>query len=167
MELLVSSIISIITEFQKDAFFGIKGRIRIIRLRKKLKQSIFKEILKKYGNEVFYNDLDHFLTDNDVICNIIRNCINTSVSDYQSKGQTTLYYIQLFIEQHPRYSRYHYEIRLLIQKYFNVIYSTLNESNNDETRIICNLTKEHAHGLSAELLRVEETVNSKGLLILP
>ena len=160
MELLVSSIISIITEFQKDAFFGIKGKIRIIRLKKKLKQSISREILNKYGNEVFYNDLDHFLTDNDVICNIIRNCINTSVFDYQSKGQTVLYYVQLFIEQHPRYSRYHYEIRFLIQKYFEVIYNTLNESNNDETRIICNLTKELAYELSTELLRVEETVNS-------
>ena len=121
MELIVSSIISIITEFQKDAFFGIKGRVRLIQLKRKLKRNIFREILKKYGNKVFYNDLDHFLTDNDVICNIIRNCTDTSVFDYQSKGQTIIYYLQLFIERHPKYSRYRNEIYSLIEKYFEVI----------------------------------------------
>lgn len=61
------------------------------------------------------------------------------------------YYVQLFVEQHPKYSRYHYEIRTLLQRYFEVIYLALNKSNNSETRIICNIAKELAYGLLNEL----------------
>lgn len=123
-----------------------------------MKKQIFDEILSKYGERDFYNDLDHFLTDNDVICNVIRNCCDVSVFHYKSKSQTIDYYVQLFVEQHPRYRRYHYEIRTLLQKYFEVIYLALNKSNNNETRVICNVVKELAHGLLDELQDIKSAV---------
>lgn len=68
------------------------------------------------------------------------------------------YYVQLFVEQHPNYSRYHYEIRTLLQRYFEVIYLALNKSNNSETRIICNTAKELANGLLSELQYIKSAV---------
>lgn len=150
-DFLASALTDLIIEFGKGSFSGIKGKIKIYFIKKKLKENIFNEILQKYGDRCFYNDLDHFLTNNDVICSIIRNCYDMSVSEYKSKSQIITYYVQLYVEQHPKYSRYHYEIKNIIQKYFEVIYCSLNKSNNDDTRIVCNIAKELSAELSSEL----------------
>lgn len=155
---VVSKIMDLLIDLCKDAFPGLKGKFQLFNIKRRLKKQIFNEILSKYGNTVFYNDLDHFLTDNDVICNIIRNCCDTSVFRYKSKSQMMDYYVQLFVEQHPKYSRYHYEIRVLLQKYFEVIYHAVNKSNNNETRVICNVAKELAHGLLDELQDIKSAV---------
>lgn len=81
------------------------------------------------------------------------------VFQYKSKSQTITYYAQLFSEQHPQYSRYTYEIRVILQKYFDVIFLTLNHSANNETRIICNITKELSQGLSSELQTIQQSIN--------
>lgn len=147
-----------LVEAGKDSFSGLRGRLYLFNIKRNLKKRIFNEILSKYGENVFYNELDHFLTDNDVICNVIRNCYDVSAFHYKSKSQTINYYVQLFIEHHPRYRRYAYEIRALLQKYFEVIYLTLNKSNNNETRIICNIVKELANGLSDELQGIKNAL---------
>ena len=155
---IVSRIIDLLIDLCNDTFSGLKGKFQLFNIKRRLKKQIFDEILSKYGERVFYNDLDHFLTDNDVICNVIRNCCDVSVFHYKSKSQTIDYYVQLFVEQHPRYSRYHYEIRTLLQKYFESIYLALNKSNNNETRVICNVVKELAHGLLDELQGIKSAV---------
>lgn len=154
----LSRIIDLLTDLCKDAFSGLKGKYQLFIIKRRLKKQIFNEILSKYGDRAFYNDLDHFLTGNDVICNVIRNCCDESVFHYKSKSQTINYYVQLFVEQHPNYSRYHYEIRSLLQRHFEAIYLALNKSNNNETRIVCNVVKELAHGLSDELQDIKHTV---------
>lgn len=156
---IVSAIIDLIIDLNKEAFSSLKGKLQIVLIKQKLKNQIFNEILKKYGNTVFYNDLDHFLTENDVICNIIRNCYDTSIFQYKSQSKTVIYYVQLFIEQHPKYRRYHYEVRNILQKYFEIIYFALNKSNNNEIRIICNVTKELSQELSFELQKIQRTVD--------
>lgn len=155
---IVSRIIDLLIDLCNDTFSGLKGKFQLFNIKRRLKKQIFDEILSKYGERDFYNDLDHFLTDNDVICNVIRNCCDVSVFHYKSKSQTIDYYVQLFVEQHPRYRRYHYEIRTLLQKYFEVIYLALNKSNNNETRVICNVVKELAHGLLDELQDIKSAV---------
>ena len=155
---IISQIIDFLVEAGKDSFSGLRGRLYLFNIKRNLKKRIFNEILSKYGENVFYNELDHFLTDNDVICNVIRNCYDVSAFHYKSKSQTINYYVQLFIEHHPRYRRYAYEIRALLQKYFEVIYLTLNKSNNNETRIICNIVKELANGLSDELQGIKNAL---------
>jgi len=156
---IVSRIIDLLQELCKGAFSGLKGKLQLFNIKRRLKNQIFNEILSKYGDSVFYNELDHFLTENDVICNIIRNCCDTAVFHYKSKSQTIDYYVQLFVEQHPKHRRYHYEIRNLLQRYFEVIYLALNKSNNNETRIVCNVAKELAHGLLDELQNIKHAVD--------
>lgn len=155
---IVSRIIDLLIDLCNDTFSGLKGKFQLFNIKRRLKKQVFDEILSKYGERDFYNDLDYFLTDNDVICNVIRNCCDVSVFHYKSKSQTIDYYVQLFVEQHPRYRRYHYEIRTLLQKYFEVIYLALNKSNNNETRVICNVVKELAHGLLDELQDIKSAV---------
>lgn len=155
---VVSKIIDLLVERCKDAFSGLKGKIKLHCIKKNLENEVFNEILSAHGDKVFYNDLDRFLVDNDVICNIIRNCCDTSVFHYKSNSQTINYYVHLFAELYPQYSQYHYEICVLLQKYFEVIYRTLNKSDNNETRIICNIVKELSHELFCELQDIKSTV---------
>lgn len=159
MEFAVSSILNIIMEAEKNTFFGIWGKIRLLKLKRKLYRNIFKEILKKYGNEIYYNDLDNFLTENKVIYNIIKNGMDVSIFEYRSKGQMITYYIGLFMGDYPKYCGYYNEIRGLFCKYFEVIFQTLNEMDSEETRIICNVTKELTQGLAEEMQKVQNTVS--------
>jgi len=126
MEYLISAIIDLVINIGTDFFKGIKGKIRLYKLKKRLKCEITAKILNRYGNEVYYNDLDQFLTKNKVIYNLIQNCLSASVFDYQSKMESINYYEQLFVEEHPTYSTYHSEMKKIIQSYFEVIFNALN-----------------------------------------
>ena len=64
---IISQIIDFLVEAGKDSFSGLRGRLYLFNIKRNLKKRIFNEILSKYGENVFYNELDHFLTDNDVI----------------------------------------------------------------------------------------------------
>lgn len=152
---VISKIIELLEERCKDAFSGFKGKIKLCCIKRKLKKEISNEILSTYGNETYYNDLDHFLVEYDVICNIIRNCCNEPVFNYKSKFQTTSYYVHLFIEKYPRHNPYCYEITFVLQKYFEVIYRTLNKSDDTETQVICNVVKELSYELLDELQSIK------------
>ena len=64
MEWLVPEIISLIADLGIDAFRGLRGKYKRWKLKKELKNDLFYGILEKYGNEVYYNDLDTFLSRN-------------------------------------------------------------------------------------------------------
>lgn len=155
MEWLVSEMLSIIVDSGKTSFKGFRGKIRLHNIKKKLKKNLFSEILNKYGEEVFYNDLDIFLSTNKVIYNIIKNCENSSIPKYKPKSEMINYYIQLFLEKHLEYKRYTVDIKSLINNCFDVIYNTLNASNDENVRIIANISKELAGELSNELKDVK------------
>ena len=159
-EHLVSSIINLISDAGYDTLLGIKGKFRLFRLKRRLHREMFERILKTYGNKVFYNDLDQFLTKNDVICNIIRNCTNVSVYEYKSQSQLVMYYVQRFVEEHPNYARYHYDVRAIIQNCFEVVFNSLNRISDENTRVICNIAKELANGLNVELEEIKSKLNS-------
>ena len=102
MEYLISAIIDLVINIGTDFFKGIKGKIRLYKLKKRLKCEITAKILNRYGNEVYYNDLDQFLTKNKVIYNLIQNCLSASVFDYQSKMEL-LQNLHIFFLQEIQY----------------------------------------------------------------
>lgn len=156
-EQLVSLIVNLISNAGYDSLLGIKGKIRLFRLKRRLHREWFERILKTYGNRVFYNDLDQFLTKNDVICSIIRNCTNVSVYEYKSQSQLVMYYVQRFVDEHPNYARYHYDVRTVIYNCFEVVFNSLNGIPDENARVICNVSKELANELKVEL----EGINNK------
>ena len=86
MEWLVTEVFSLLLSFGIDKYRGIRGKIRAYKLKKDLKKELFYGILNRYGDEVYYNDLDNFLSRNKVISKIIENAYNTPVSQYKSKN---------------------------------------------------------------------------------
>lgn len=165
MEWLVSEIGSILVDIGKDSFKSLWGKIKLSRIKKNLKKKLFCEVLNKYGNRLFYNELDTFLSSNKVIHNVIINCESTPINQYKSRSQIVHYYVQLFVERYPNYTRYQSEIYSIIQRCFEVIYNTLNDMSSDENvRIIGNIAKELAGELSIELKEIKDElfdVNNK------
>ena len=156
MKWLVSEIGSILVDIGKDSFKGYWGKIKLFRIKKKLKKNLFHEVLEKYGNRVFYNELDIFLSTNKVIHNVIINCESTTIHQYKSRSHIIRYYVQLFDERYPNYTRYKSEIYSVIQRCFDVIYNTLNDMSSDESvRIVGNIAKELAGELSIELKEIK------------
>lgn len=159
-ETVLSIIIGFISDFCKDAFSGFWGKLKLWRLKKRLSKEILHKILEKYGNEVYYNDLDHFLTDHDVICSIIRSCSTYSPFEHKSQLQTVKYYVSLFVEEHPKYSRYHYEIQGLIRRYYEIIFTALTPINSDSTRTVCATIHQIIDELSANLESIESKIDT-------
>lgn len=169
-ETVLSIIIGFISDYCKDAFSGFWGKIKLWRLKKRLSKEIFQKILKKYGNEVYYNDLDHFLTDHDVICSIIRSCSTYSPFEHKSQLQTVRYYVSLFVDEYPKFSRYHYEVHDLIRRYYEVIFTCLTPFDSNSTRAICATIHEIIGELSANLESIEskiDTLNRKIDMLTP
>lgn len=151
MDLVVSAVLNILSEEESNIFSGIKGCVKLFVIKRRLSRNISSEILKQYGNEVYYNDLDRFLVQYNVIENILRNCINIAVFDYKSRSQLVDYYVKLFVEYCPKYKKYHYAIRELILRYFRVIFSSLNKIDSEPVRVVCNVSKELANELSNQI----------------
>ena len=130
----------------ESTYSGLKGLLvgqKKYRVRKKLVKRLEGSILEKYGNEVFYNHLDGFLSESKFIIEILKNCEAVPPGEYKSKSVTVDYYIGLFHEEYPCYPQYRKEIRSLIMECFNVIYTTLNGYGDDESvRIICSVVQE-------------------------
>ena len=151
MNLVVSAVLNILSEEESNIFSGIKGRVKLFVIKRRLSRNISSEILKRYGNEVYYNDLDRFLMQYNVIESILRNCINIAVFDYKSRPQLVDYYVKLFVEYCPKYKQYHYAIKNLILRYFRVIFSSLNKIDSEPVRVVCNISKELAKELSNQI----------------
>lgn len=148
MEWLVTEVFSLLLSFGIDKYRGIRGKIRAYKLKKDLKKELFYSILNRYGDEVYYNDLDNFLSRNKVISKIIENAYNTPVSQYKSKTMLLDFYINRFVEEYPKHSMLHFEIKNIIQKCFNIVFDCLNKIDDETTRKVCNVVKE----LSFEIL---------------
>ena len=160
MDLLITSIISIITETGKDIFKGIRGKIKLRLLKKRLREDLFDKILNKYGDTVYYNDLDQFLTRNNVLSSIIRNSTDSTVFEYKSQLQITNYYVQRFIEEHPRYRKYTFEIKSIICSCFKIIFNALNRMPDENARVVCNVVKELANNIETELDAIRQDLSA-------
>lgn len=147
MKWLALEISSLLLAYSADYFRGIVGKVRKRLLVRDLQTSLFYGIQQRYENELFYNDLDNFLSKNKVISEIIRNCLNAPVSQYSSKSTLVEFYIRKFEEQYPHYYQYHFEIISLLKACFDIVFNSLNRIDCESTQVICNTVKE----LSGEL----------------
>ena len=148
---LVPEIFSFILGISKDAFTGWRGRIKLKKIKKRLRKEISEKILKKYGNEIFYNDLDSFLSQNNIILKVIENCTDTSVSQYRSNSAIVTFYIKQFEERYPKYTICHLEIINMLQQCFDIIFNALNQIEDEKIRAVCNVVKEVAGELSFQI----------------
>lgn len=72
---------------------------------KQIKEKICAYLLKKYGNEVYYNDLDGYITANNVIDLLFKAIRGKSNAQPQTERQFKNLNAKRFIEHNPQYRR--------------------------------------------------------------
>ena len=70
-----------------------------------LKEKVHEHLLKKYGNEVYYNDLDGYITTNNVIDLLIKAIRGKSSVQPWTERQFKNINTKRFIEYNPKYKR--------------------------------------------------------------
>lgn len=155
---IIPEFFSFLLEIGKDLFIGVRGKLKLKSLEKNLRKKLFLRILKKYGNEVYYHDLDVFLSTNEIISKVIRNGINVPSSQYRSNSTLVSFYIKQFEELHPAYIRFHFDITNMLQECFEIIFETLNQIEDEKVRVVCNVVKEISGELALELQEISRNV---------
>lgn len=72
---------------------------------KQIKEKVCAYLLKKYGNEVYYNDLDGYITANNVIDLLFKAIRGKSNAQPQTERQFKNLNAKRFIEHNPQYRR--------------------------------------------------------------
>lgn len=160
MKWLALEIINIIKGESWEAFKGIIGKFKQHRLKKELEKALFNGVLQKYGNEVYYDDLELFLSEKKVFSEIIKNCFNAPIYQYKSRSTLVNFYVGLFIEKNPKHSVYKTEVLNLIHQTFTIVFNTLNHIDNESTRIICNVVKEMVGEVDSELAEIRNDISA-------
>ena len=157
---LLSLIINFLSEICKDEFSGIRGKLRLLHLKKKLTRDIHNSILIIYGNKDYYNEFDHFIVEHDVICSIIRNSSSYSPLTYRSRTESINYYVSLFFNEHPQFQCHHNEIREILFQYYTIIFDELNQINSEPARSICAIINQINGELTCQLKDIRDLLSS-------
>lgn len=160
MDWIISLISGLTQDTVKDSLTSLHSNSRTWCAMRELESRLNSGILKKYGDRIYYNNLDSFLTINNVIPNLIKNCHAVGISEYRCEVQTVEYYIALFLAQFPEHIHHRSELYTFFQDCFNTIFTTLNDPKaSEDIRIICNVSKELSGALASQLQEVKTVLD--------
>ncbi len=158
MEWLVSELRDLLIKNSNNIAANVWRKVKLRKQIKNLREKLRDRILNRYGAQIYYNDLDAYVSRSKVIDAIISNCMDTPPSQYKSKSMIVDYYISRFEELYPQYKAFHLEIMDVFQQYFNIIFETLNQSKDENVRVVGNIAKELAGEMSSELNAIVNNV---------
>lgn len=125
---------------------GIKGKIKLYLTKRKLQRELREKIVKKYGSRVYYNALDKFITNNNVIPSLLEYCYNPNPFGDNSHYQTTEYYTNLFIEKNPSFIGDRNEVYFLLMECYKIVFSCLNPVPDENVRtILAHVNEQQSH----------------------
>ncbi len=135
-EHIISVVFSIIETESSNWFSGKRDKIRVWITKRKLRRELHNRIVKKYGNRDYFNALDKFITNNNVLPSLLEYCYNPNPFIGSSHYQTTEYYTNLFIEKNPNFFHSRDEIYYLLMECYKIIFSCLNPIQDENARIV-------------------------------
>lgn len=140
---IATEVIGFLISICKNRIEQLSLRIRYGKLKRTIAKSITDSILKKYGNECFYDDLDRFLLKKKALRNLLSTCYYTPLGEYRSSEVFMRTLSDEFIQNNYKFITYKSTIEILIFSVFKIVFDSLNSYTNDETiRIVLNNTKE-------------------------
>lgn len=162
---IIALIENLLIEELGSYFTGIFGKLRLKCFTKKLKEEIEVSILKQYGDTIYYIDFDRFLIKHDVINKIIKNFRNHNILQSKTINQSVDFYLNLFIEEFPKYKIYINDLKKIIQKYFAIIFKRLNKIDTNESQALCRVIKEISGSLEEQLKNVKRVVDENNSML--
>ena len=107
---------------------GVAKYANLMYFDKKLKETVCDHLLKKYGNEEYYNDLDGYITTNNVIDLLIKAIRGESSVQPRTERQFKNVNAKRFIEYNPKYKRdkvISSRIPGIFSEIFNIVFTSL------------------------------------------
>ena len=136
VEAIVSIVCSMIATGNYEGALKIKGKLRLYIAKRRLKKTLENRILEKYGQRVYYNSLDKFLMNNNVLPSLFEYCYSPNPFTNNSSHQIVEYCANLFVEKNPEFSTNREEIYTLLMECYVIVFSCLNQINDEKTRAI-------------------------------
>ncbi|MCB5130982.1 hypothetical protein LGW84_02900 [Streptococcus mutans] len=165
MIVITSLVENLLTEMLGNYFKGILGKIKLKCFTKRLKDEIGDSILKQYGKKEYYLDFDRFLIEQNVLDKIIKNFLNQDILQSKTVNQSVDYYLNLFIEEYPKYKLYKNDFKQIIQKYFEIIFKQLNKLDTHESQALSRIIKEISNGLDEQLQYLKHIVDDNNAML--
>ncbi|MDO8139588.1 NACHT domain-containing protein [Streptococcus mutans] len=165
MIVITSLVENLLTEMLGNYFKGILGKIKLKCFTKRLKDEIGDSILKQYGKKEYYLDFDRFLIEQNVLDKIIKNFLNQDILQSKTVNQSVDYYLNLFIEEYPKYKLYKNDFKQIIQKYFEIIFKQLNTLDTHESQALSRIIKEISNGLDEQLQYLKLIVDDNNAML--
>ncbi|MCE2067906.1 hypothetical protein GPU35_09375 [Streptococcus thermophilus] len=162
---ITSLVENLLTEMLGNYFKGILGKIKLKCFTKRLKDEIGDSILKQYGKKEYYLDFDRFLIEQNVLDKIIKNFLNQDILQSKTVNQSVDYYLNLFIEDYPKYKLYKNDFKQIIQKYFEIIFKQLNKLDTHESQALSRIIKEISNGLDQQLQYLKLIVDDNNAML--
>lgn len=143
---------------------SLNHKINIILLKRKVDKELNVRVLKKYGNQVYYNHLDGMLKQYNIFSWIFDNCYDTNYHEQESLEEVISYYSKIFIEKYPQELIYEQEVKCCIREIYMAVFKAVNNSNcTENVRIICKHMSEGYQKLNSNdeliLKRIKEIGN--------
>jgi len=132
------------------------------KIKKQLREQIQNQLLKKHGNEVYYNSLDSFLTDEDFASKMISYCNDPESITFKTIHSYLDYLLEKFIEKKHQYISYKSCISHDLLLLSRLIFSTYNDYSKNETARLVIVNFIDALGeLSNEIFEKIEKIDNK------
>lgn len=151
MSVIISLIENLLVEELGNYFRGILGKFRLKCFIKRLKNDVESSILRHYGDRLYYLDFDRFLIEKSVLDKIIKNFIHQDVLQSKTINQSVDFYLNLFIDEYPKYKLYKSNLKQILQKYFEIIFKHLNKLGTQESQALSRIIKEISNSLDEQL----------------
>ena len=131
---------------------GLIDRIKVTAICNKLAEELSKRFLRTFENEIYFHDLDKFLSTSKTIYKIIDNCYDTGINT-KSKEKLIDDEIKHFLKDYPSCSIYRSSILDAFNMFYEISFESFNSTATDirsATRIITekienNNDKTHAY----------------------
>jgi len=144
MGFLSDRMFSMFDSMLDSCFTNVINKITYDKLKSRLKKSVQEKFLNKYGNRDFFDKLDAFLEQNNIIDEFIVQCYNQQKCQYRNSDELINTICERFKNNCPEYIYERASINTALLELYNIIFKTLNDiEESNEARIIINcITKD-------------------------
>ena len=151
MEWLYSELWNYFKAYLEDGFKNIFSKFKLKKRLKMISCQITDSILSDFQSEIYYNDLDKYLSNNKVLSNYLTLCMSTDISENHNIFSFISEKVDIFLCKHPQYVAQKSRIHSTISKIFIVAFDSVNAIEDENIRAAVTVLKQHAISIQQSL----------------
>ena len=139
MDIALNFIFGTLSSSLSDKLCGFMEKRHVEKLMSKLRETTSAKTITHHQNELYYNDLDKYISQNSIVDVLIRILYNKKDPEFLISESFSVLHTNKFIELHHNQLGHRGTVMLIFESMYKIIDSTINNCNfSEETRIITN-----------------------------